>query len=105
MLQGFRNDGEIFLRRSTGPLVSYIPRTHEITDVGTFGTENLFFMGTYEESLVLLNEGELLIPNDFSSETGQDDNEVANKNVQINLLWSQFAMEQYRFAYYDARNM
>ncbi|CAN4105034.1 unnamed protein product [Withania somnifera] len=61
---GFRNDGEILLTRNTGQLVSYNPRTHEQTDVGIVGTENSFFMGTYEESLVLLNEGELLLPND-----------------------------------------
>nr|XP_009617142.1 F-box/kelch-repeat protein At3g06240-like [Nicotiana tomentosiformis] len=73
MILGFRNNSEILLTRRTGQLVSYNLETHEKMNFDIIGTKNSFFMGTYEESLVLLNEGQLLLPNDFSSEADRDE--------------------------------
>ncbi|KAK4369040.1 hypothetical protein RND71_012832 [Anisodus tanguticus] len=88
MILGFRNYSEILLTRSTGQLVSYNLETHEKMNFGIVGTKNSFFIGTYEEILVLLNEGELLFPNDFSYETDQDDY-IENRNAQMSELWTQ----------------
>ncbi|MCD7455568.1 hypothetical protein HAX54_028689 [Datura stramonium] len=108
MVLGFRNEGEILLTSSTGQLVSYNPRTHEDIDFGIIGTKNSFFIGSYEESLILLNEGEPVIPNDFSSETDQDEckeNDIDKENAQISGVWTQLAIRHYLTAVLDARNI
>lgn len=108
MILGFRNNSEILLTRRTGQLVSYNLETHEKMNFDIIGTKNSFFMGTYKESLILLNEGQLLLPNDFSSETDRDeckDYDIENRNAQMSELWYQLVMHQYLTTVLETRHI
>lgn len=65
---GFRKDGQfIFPFRNIG-LVSYNPETDNTKNLGITGhiMKSTFYIGTYQESLVLLTGGQSIIPRRFS---------------------------------------
>ncbi|KAM3320569.1 hypothetical protein P3S67_007770 [Capsicum chacoense] len=71
MVVGF--DSKIMLSDITGMLALYSPETQTTECTYMAGTRYSFYYDIYEESLVLLDKGELLPPPDLSSEESTDD--------------------------------
>ncbi|KAM7503290.1 hypothetical protein LguiB_002194 [Lonicera macranthoides] len=52
---GFGNSGELLLEKCIGRLVSYMPESDEIKNLGIRGFKDSFYVGNYVESLVLMD--------------------------------------------------
>ncbi|KAM3355848.1 hypothetical protein P3S68_022562 [Capsicum galapagoense] len=85
MVVGF--DSKIMLSDITGMLALYSPETQTTECTYIAGTRYSFYYDIYEESLVLLDKGELLPPPDLSSEEStDDDNDDDNDDDEENIV-------------------
>ncbi|XP_058007999.1 F-box protein CPR1-like [Hevea brasiliensis] len=68
-LVAFRQSGKVLLAKSFGDLVFYDPKTEEIFDTKIWGNAQSFYLDTFVESLVLLDE-----TNEFTEVEASEDN-------------------------------
>ncbi|KAJ9174391.1 hypothetical protein P3X46_013038 [Hevea brasiliensis] len=68
-LVAFRKSGKVLLAKSFGDLVFYDPKTEEIFDTKIWGNAHSFYLDTFVESLVLLDE-----TNEFTEVEASEDN-------------------------------
>ncbi|XP_055836299.1 F-box protein CPR1-like [Solanum dulcamara] len=97
---------KILLTDITGLLAVYNPETQTKESIDLAGTMYSFYYDNYEESLVLLDKGELLPPVDLTSEesTDADDEDVEENDPQIRELRKHHVMHRRVTAFLGARN-
>ncbi|KAF2293506.1 hypothetical protein GH714_002315 [Hevea brasiliensis] len=69
-LVAFRQSGKVLLAKLFGQLVFYDPKTEEIFDTKIWGDAHSFYLDTFVESLVLLNETDEFTEVEASEDNG-----------------------------------
>ncbi|KAG6409744.1 hypothetical protein SASPL_127786 [Salvia splendens] len=72
---GAKQNGDVLLATKAGALVAYSGVDGKCEDLCISGTKDSFYAGTYNESLALLNEGDVArhrLPSDSESESGSE---------------------------------
>ncbi|XP_058006580.1 F-box protein CPR1-like [Hevea brasiliensis] len=81
-LVAFRQSGQVLLAKLFGQLVFYDPKTEEIFDTKIWGNAHSFYLDTFVESLVLLNETDEFTEVEASEDNGTSEilEEVASSS-------------------------
>lgn len=63
-----RENGEMLMTSRNGELVSYKPENQTVKGLGIRGAQDSFFLGSFVESLALLNEGKRILKEEYDGD-------------------------------------